>query len=631
MSSTPAGGGRLSRTGSPIVTPFIRLARAHAFHAAGDAIVVIALAGSLFFSLDVNAARSRILLYLVLTMAPFALVGPLIGPALDRMRGGRRLMIVLTFVVRALLMILMIPNMDTLWLFPLAFAQLVMGKTYAVAKAATVPTTAASPEELVEKNSRLAVLSAVAGGVGAAPALGLQPLFGTTATLGYAFIMYCIGLVFAIQLPRVVVDDPEVPDDVLDLRSAGVRLAASATAVMRGVVGFVFFLLIFEFSRVDELDLEGIGKAVGAAVKSALGFELLDTPGPPRWKIALPFGFWGLGIFAGNVVAPRIRERVTEENMILGALGAVFAAAVAGIWAGGLSGAALLALVVGSAPSAAKLAFDSLVQRDAPGANHGAAFGRFETRFQIAWVIGALIAVLPGMPLVPQMPLRVGFLIVAIAAGFAVATYRVGSQAIRGGGANRAPLLSGRFGRTPKPAAEAEAEVELPYPNRVATADTRSATPHAVAPEPARDAGPAPTIDPYAAAFADRPIEPPDWASAVFDDEQPPPTPPAPAPPGAMSTAPEAQQWSAPSEAPPEVHVEPHATPPMGIEAVEAAQHRDFWSEADGERQSVWSRQNEGDGDDDGTVTNHPEPGSTESALWSSEDPIDPNLLPPPD
>ena len=40
-------------------------------------------------------------LYLALTMAPFAVVAPLIGPALDRMRGGRRLMVIGANALRA--------------------------------------------------------------------------------------------------------------------------------------------------------------------------------------------------------------------------------------------------------------------------------------------------------------------------------------------------------------------------------------------------------------------------------------------------------------------------------------------------------------------------------------------------
>ncbi|MDA8848330.1 hypothetical protein N9I50_01175, partial [bacterium] len=238
------------------------------------------MAGTLL-TIDPNDARSRILLALVLTMAPFALVGPLIGPALDRVRGGRRATIALSLLLRAALMVLLIRNIDTAWFFPIAFIWLVLGKTYSVAKAATVPTTVHDEDELVDKNSRLAILSAVAGVIGVIPAAGLYQLFGSTPTLWWAAIVYLVGVGFSMKMPRVVVDDPETTDDDLDIRSSGVRLASFVMATLRGIVGFVFFLLLFEFVRSELPDLSGIGTAAGAAVKAALGFELLDDPGLP--------------------------------------------------------------------------------------------------------------------------------------------------------------------------------------------------------------------------------------------------------------------------------------------------------------------------------------------------------------
>src|SRR5690349_8065938 len=68
--------------GGGVALPFARFARAHALLGAGDTLVALALAGSLFFSISPDAARGRVALYLVLTMAPFAVVAPLIGPFL---------------------------------------------------------------------------------------------------------------------------------------------------------------------------------------------------------------------------------------------------------------------------------------------------------------------------------------------------------------------------------------------------------------------------------------------------------------------------------------------------------------------------------------------------------------------
>ena len=49
-----------------------------------DAMITVALAGTVFFGASAHAQRGNVLLYLLITMAPFAVVAPVIGPALDR-------------------------------------------------------------------------------------------------------------------------------------------------------------------------------------------------------------------------------------------------------------------------------------------------------------------------------------------------------------------------------------------------------------------------------------------------------------------------------------------------------------------------------------------------------------------
>ena len=79
---------------------FTRLARVHALSTAVDTLVATSLAGSLFFSIPTGEARGRVALYLLLTIAPFAIVGPVLGPFFDRVKGGRRMLIVATGILR---------------------------------------------------------------------------------------------------------------------------------------------------------------------------------------------------------------------------------------------------------------------------------------------------------------------------------------------------------------------------------------------------------------------------------------------------------------------------------------------------------------------------------------------------
>ena len=377
------------------LSPFARLARAHVFTAGGDALVTIALAGSLFFELDPNDARWKVFLYLGLTMAPLALVAPFIGPALDRSHGGRRWMIVAVNGVRAVICLVMLDDLNSLLLFPEAFTVLAMGKAYGVARMAVVPTVVRDDAELVEANSKLQLLSglaAPAAGVAAAPAYAIA---GSQGVLALAVVAYVIATVGALRIPTTQVAAlPPSEAEAAELRGIGVLLAASAMGLVRGIVGFLTFLLLFEL-RED-----------------------------PTWHLGVVLGLTGAGALVGSALAPRLRERMAEERMIITALGFMVVVALLVAWAGGLVASALLAASVAIVSTCAKLAFDSLVQRDAPDANRGRSFARFEVRFQLVWVVGAMLPLL----LLP-IPVRVGFVAIAATAAFALFSYVAGQRA----------------------------------------------------------------------------------------------------------------------------------------------------------------------------------------------------------
>src|SRR4249919_3279903 len=69
------------------VSPFRRLATVHALLASGDCAMAAVLVGSVFIS-SPDAARIKVLLFQLISVAPFAIVAPLVGPTVDRMPGG---------------------------------------------------------------------------------------------------------------------------------------------------------------------------------------------------------------------------------------------------------------------------------------------------------------------------------------------------------------------------------------------------------------------------------------------------------------------------------------------------------------------------------------------------------------
>ncbi len=411
------------------VTPFGRLARAHAVAVAGDTLVAIALAGTLFFSIDVDQARGEVFLYLALTMAPFAVVAPLVGPALDRATGGRRWMVIGSSGLRAFVCLLMVRDVDSLLLFPEAFALLVLAKSYHVAKSALVPTVVHSHEGLVEANSKLSLISGIVGFVAAVPGALLLRFGGSEWVLALAAIVFAVGVVVAWGVPKVqIATEPESAEAKAELRGAGVLLAASAMALLRGIVGFLTFLLAFS----------------------------LRTDGSPTWHFGVVLALSAVGSLTGAALAPALRRQTSEERIISVLLVVVAALAVVAAWFGALPGAALIAVTVGIGAAAAKQAFDSIVQRDAPDANRGRSFARFETRFQLVWVTGAVLGIIP-------MPMWLGFLLVAGVSAFAGASYAAGSQGMR-------DVVQRRVQRARRAAASGEETTVVPsVPPSIAT------------------------------------------------------------------------------------------------------------------------------------------------------------------
>src|SRR5437773_3014578 len=95
--------------------------------AAGDALVAIALADSVFFSVPVGQAKVKVALYLVLTMAPLAVAAPALVPLLDRW-GHLRTIAFMAAAGRGVIALYAAPRFGTLLLFPLAFGLLVLSK-----------------------------------------------------------------------------------------------------------------------------------------------------------------------------------------------------------------------------------------------------------------------------------------------------------------------------------------------------------------------------------------------------------------------------------------------------------------------------------------------------------------------
>ena len=387
----PRRGGRTSLEPSP----FVRLARVHVVSVAGDTCVTVALAGSLFFDISPGEAKGKVALSLVLTMAPFAVVAPLLGPFMDRWASGRRRMALGAAAGRAVLAMFAAEAVQSLALFPLVFGMLVLSKAHGVAKSALVKATVERDDELVRANSRLAVLAGLAGVVAIGPAAAVLklPFLGPGWVLRLAAVLFGAGAIASVTLvdhrgSGRAADSGRERERPEGLFAPGIVRAATSMAVLRGTVGFLAFHIAFSFRR------EGIANAwLGLAVAASAAGSLL-----------------------GSAMAPRLRSVLREEHIVLGALLGV---AVTGLIAWSTSGVAMLAvlaLALALAAASGRQAFDSLVQRDNGDAVQGRAFARFESCFQLVWVVGALASVL-----IPFPPGAGGLVVALLTAGGAVA------------------------------------------------------------------------------------------------------------------------------------------------------------------------------------------------------------------
>jgi len=380
--------------------PLRRLSGTHALSTCADAFFAVSLAGSLFFNVSIGAARPRVIGYLFATLVPFVVLAPLVGPLIDRFGRARRLVAASTCLGRGILCLFAAGDLRNLLVYPEAFGILVLEKAYSVTKSALIPTLVDRNADLVGANSRLSRISTVAGLVGGAIAVGVLTLGNASQVLRIASLVYFTAAGVALSIPP---DDPaRLPPAALEraeLRSPEIRYAASAMTVLRGAIGFLVFLVAFELKRT----------------------------GAPTWFFAVIAGVSVAGGLVGTVASPPLRRRMRRDEPLLGV--ALATAGVASLGAAVHPDAVSIAIAVFAIAFTASMGrqgFDSILQRDAPAAARGRSFARFETVFQLVWVLGALVAV------VLRPSTRTGLAVLGIVFVPTLITFVIGSKRPRG-------------------------------------------------------------------------------------------------------------------------------------------------------------------------------------------------------
>jgi MFS family permease len=371
----------------------------HFVNLAGDAALTVSLAGTIF-AIPTDEARGQVAQFLLLTMAPFALLAPFVGPLLDRFRHGRRWAIGTTLALRAFLCWVLADAVarDSAWLFPAALGCLVASKAYAVTRASAVPRLLPPGFSLVNANSRSA-LAGVAGMAVGGLLAGGAARFGPEWSLRLAFAIYVVGTVLAIRLPARV--DSSLGergiDDTVELPVRGrtaprgplgrarAKVAALPTAVLvalcsaMGTRLLIGFLTLFVAFLMREHPLPGLsGTLTLALVVAAAGAGN------------------ALGTVIGNLLAQRRPEAIIGAALLVTVAAALATALFYSLWT-----LLVLGLVAGLSSQLVKVGTDAVVQRDVAESVRTRVFAWVETSLQVAWVVGGAIGI--ALPLNPQL------------------------------------------------------------------------------------------------------------------------------------------------------------------------------------------------------------------------------------
>jgi MFS family permease len=410
-----------------------------------DAMITVALAGTVFFGASTHAQRGNILLYLLITMAPFAVVAPIIGPALDRLQHGRRWTMAGTAIGRAVLALIMASHpSELLVLYPCALGSLVLSKAYGVVRAAAAPRLVPPGLTLTEANARLSIFglgsTIVAGG-----AIGVIIKLSGSYSLGLTITAIAFGVCayFAFRLPPQVdsaVSAPRHPEEPPRPRTQRrvPPLIRLRTWAKRG----------FPDHLVTALEGESVLRFLSGLLTIFLAFYVESTAHGIRAaaELGAVIGAAGIGNFAGTAAGTKLKLNRPEIVIIVSAATAAVTCILVAVLFN-VTMAAVGMLVSAITNSLSKIALDALIQRDVVETMRSSAFSRAETVLQLSWVLGAAVGVL--LPVTHGG--AVGFFVAGIVVGLVAFLVLVRHRALTRSGASKTwPLPPGsRPGQEP--------------------------------------------------------------------------------------------------------------------------------------------------------------------------------------
>ena len=414
---------------------------------AADSAMAVALANTLFFAAASGESKGKVALYLLITIAPFAVIAPLIGPALDRLQHGRRVALAASFAVRTVLALVLIVNyahgsFPSWVLYPCALGMMVLSKSFSVLRSAMTPRVLPPTIDLVRVNSRLTMFGLIGGTiVGGGIAAGVEYLCNLFDLPGALYVCVAVtvaGALLSMRIPKwVEVTEGEVPTtlsyhaptELIDKKKPkpprqplGRNIITSlwGNFTIKLMVGFLFLYPAF-VAKADETN---------SAWEQIKVLGLIGVAA-------------GIGNFVGNMTSARLKLGHPAKLVVWSSV-AVTVMALATALAGTIYVAAVATLITSGASAIAKACLDASMQDDLPEESTASAFGRSESMLQLAWVAGGATGVLVYTDLWVGFTAITAFLIPCLAQ--TLVSYN-GDSLIPGFGGNR-PVFAEQAGGT---------------------------------------------------------------------------------------------------------------------------------------------------------------------------------------
>lgn len=359
-----------------------------------DGLFQAGLATLFFFSPENATTATGVAAAFAVLLLPFTLVGPWAGVLLDRWR--RRQVLVIGNLVRAVLAVVIGTVILTVGVNPLvyvlALVTLSVNRFLLAAMSASQPRVVAG-ELLLTANSITPTLGTLCNGLGTGIGLGMSLILPQTSIRDFVILLLAaVVMVGASLLARRIGPDRLGPDVIADARQIGRRLGTIAHGFADGAR-----YLVRRGTPGRALGVMAVHRFLYGVVFIAsilIARNLLSDPADTRQGL-LTFGVigsaTGIGFALAIVVTPIVSPLIGPHSWIAAcmALAAVTQALLAFTvaWPAVIAGSLLLGL----AAQGAKIAVDTIVQRDTADEFRGRAFSLYDVLYNAAFVGAAAL------------------------------------------------------------------------------------------------------------------------------------------------------------------------------------------------------------------------------------------------